>query len=64
MAGKTTKITENEEAAFKYTKSQLAEAGRYREKRDLVEALLEPGRTYTMAETDEIISNYMKGRVK
>lgn len=64
MAGKSTKRTENEEAAFKYTKSQLTEAGRYREKRDLVEALLEPGRLYTMAEADEVINSYMKGKVK
>lgn len=64
MAGRTPKKNETKETATGYTKEQLSGSGRYREKRDLVEALLNPGRTYTMAEADEVISSYMKGKVK
>ena len=32
-----------------FTKQQLAESKRYKKKRDLLEALLEDGKTYTIA---------------
>ncbi|MDR2024386.1 MAG: hypothetical protein LBQ71_14335 [Hungatella sp.] len=63
MAGKTSKQTEPQETV-RYTKEQLAGAKRYREKKDLINALLEPGKAYTMAEADELLEKFMKGKVK
>nr|DAL80246.1 MAG TPA: hypothetical protein [Caudoviricetes sp.] len=63
MAGKTNKQTGAEEAVH-YTKEQLAGAKRYQGKKDLINALLEPGKDYTMAETDKLLEQFMKGKVK
>ncbi len=62
MAGKTSKQTESEETV-RYSKEQLVDAKRYREKKDLINALLEPGEAYTMAEADELLEKFMKGKV-
>lgn len=50
-------------SAAQYTKEQLAESGYYRSRRDLVHALLENGRVYTVSEADEVIHEFMKGKV-
>lgn len=47
-----------------FTKQQLAESKRYKKKRDLLEALLENGKTYTIAQVDKIISDYLKKEVR
>lgn len=47
-----------------FTKQQLLTASKYRDKRDLLEALLENDRTYSFREVDEAIDTYMKGQVK
>lgn len=63
MAGKTKAAlaTEQEEAAF--SKEQIAKAGRYKHRQDLVNALLSAERTYTLAEVDELIDKFMNGAV-
>lgn len=48
----------------KFTAEQMLASERYRGKRDLVSALLNTGRTYTIAEVDQMISQAMKGRVR
>ena len=61
---------ENTEAAAKkeavptFTKDQLAASKRYAFVRDLVGVLLEDGRLYTLAEVDEKIETFKKGKVK
>lgn len=60
---KTTK-TEAAAAAAIYTVDQLAASKRYANRRDLIRALLEPGKTYTLDETDSLIDDFMKGTVK
>jgi hypothetical protein len=50
--------------AVRYTKEQLAGAKRYREKKDLIRALLEPGKTYTREEADELLETFRKGTVR
>lgn len=61
-------ITENElpkeQAIPVFTKQQLLNASRYREKRDLLQALLEEGKSYSFEETETILKRYMKGKVK
>lgn len=47
-----------------FTKQQLAESERYKKKRDLLEALLENGKTYTIAQVDKIIGDYLRREVK
>ena len=46
-----------------YTKKQLLMAERYKNRRDLLEALLEEGKSYTMEEVDKLMSDFMKGKV-
>lgn len=52
------------EAAPTFTKDQLATSKRYASMRDLVSVLLEDGKQYTLAEVDEKIEKFKKGKVK
>ena len=52
-----------EQLAATYTKEQLAASKRYANRRDLIRALLEDGKAYTLKEADELIEKYMKGKV-
>lgn len=52
------------ETASTFTKDQLAASKRYANLRDLVSVLLEDGRQYTLAEVDEKIRTFKKGKVK
>ncbi len=47
----------------KFTKESLLNAKRFRDQRDLVSALLEDGEEYTVSEVEEMITNYLKGKV-
>ena len=49
--------------AATYTKEQLAASKRYANRRDLIRALLEDGKAYTLKEADALIEKYMKGKV-
>lgn len=58
------KTTNTEQAAAAtYTKEQLAASKRYANRRDLIRALLEDGKAYTLKEADALIEKYMKGMV-
>lgn len=50
------------EAAF--SKQQVAESGRYKNCRDLVLALLEDGKAYSLQEVDAALEKYRKGKVE
>lgn len=56
------KTMKQEEARFK--KQELLQAACYQEKKDLVGALLEDGREYSLAEADAVIKKFMKGKVR
>lgn len=47
-----------------YTKEQLTRSERYANSRDLISALLENGKTYTLDEVDKLIADYKKGKVR
>lgn len=47
--------------ADSFTKEQLARCREFGDLRDLVEALLEEGRSYTKAEAKRIIQTFLKG---
>ena len=56
-----TQTTEANAAGF--TKARLVGSQRYVHRRDLIGALLEDGKTYTLNEVDGLIEKYMKGKV-
>lgn len=47
-----------------FTKDVLVNSKRFRDKRDLVSALLKDGAEYTVSAVDNMIAKYMKGKVK
>ncbi len=48
----------------KFSKEQLAASKRFRDRRDILEALLVTGELYTVKAVEEKIESYMKGKVK
>lgn len=48
----------------KFTKESLVNSKRFRNERDLVSALLKDDEEYAICEVEEMIMNYMKGKVK
>lgn len=53
-----------EAATKRYSKEQLTASQRYADKRDLLEALLDSGKKYSLSDVDSKIEKYMKGEVK
>ena len=47
-----------------HSKEQLLGSQRYAKRRDLLGALLEDGKRYTIEDVDTVIENFMKGKVK
>ena len=47
-----------------YSKQQLVKSKRYENNQDLVNALLEDGKSYSLADVDKMINSFMKGAVK
>ena len=56
------KETKQGEATF--SKQELLQAECYHGKKDLVSALLEDGRKYSLKEVDAVIEKFMKGKVR
>lgn len=48
----------------KYTKEQIVTSKKYRLRRDLLNALLDKDKSYSLEEVDKIIDNFMKRKVK
>lgn len=46
-----------------FTKEQLFASEKFRDRKDLISALLADGRNYSIAEAEEEINNFMKGKV-
>lgn len=63
------KKRENSEAKVqtpepKFSREQIVDSDKYRNQRDLVDALLEKDKKYTIATVDNLIEKYKKGQVK
>lgn len=58
------KILEKTGVTEKFTKDKLLVSSRYLEKKDIVSALLEDDKEYTLSEVDELIEKFMKGKVE
>lgn len=53
-----------EAAAPVHTKAQLLASQKYANRRDIINALLDDGETYTTDQVDALIKKYMKGAVR
>lgn len=51
-------------AVKRFTREQLLSSARFRERRDLLEALLSGERLYSIAEAEQEMEKYRKGKVK
>lgn len=63
---KSKKIREEtkEKPEYRFSKEQLLSSERFRDRRDIVNALLLPDKAYTVAEAEELIEAYRKGKVR
>lgn len=48
----------------RFSKEQMCSSVRFRERKDIVNALLKEGELYTIRDVEEKIEKYMKGEVK
>lgn len=47
-----------------FRKEKILTFQRYNSRADLLSVLLEDGKTYTLHQVDDLIANFMKGKVK
>lgn len=47
-----------------FSKEQILASARFANRRDLVDALLDEDKSYTMKTVDNLVEKYMKGQVK
>lgn len=68
MAARKTAITgavaKSEQTEPVFSKGQILASDRYANRRDLVDALLDTDKSYTLETVDNLIEKYMKGQVK
>lgn len=57
------KIKQVETGEIMFTKQQLLASKKYAEKKDLLNALLVDDRSYSMAEVEETLNSFLKGKV-
>lgn len=60
MAKKTEKI---EQSPVSYTKEQILWSKKYANRRDVLGAILEDDKQYTLTEVDTLLDKFMKGKV-
>ena len=63
MTGNSKRKTAEKSEAVRYTKKQLICSEKYFGQSDLLCALLENGKTYSLAETEEMMNRFKKGKV-
>ena len=61
MAEKKTTIAGESPPVTKFSKEQILKSTRYEERRDLLTALLKNGKTYSHADVERMIDDFMKG---
>ena len=50
--------------SVQFTKSQILYAEKYSNRRDLVDALLDENKSYTIEDVDKMIDDFKKGKVR
>lgn len=63
MATKKTTVAEEKPSETKYTKAALVGSKRFEARRDLLNAILEDGKKYTISEAENKINNYLNKEV-
>jgi cobalamin biosynthesis Co2+ chelatase CbiK len=54
----------NSSTANTFTKDKILKSNKYRHKVDLVNALLDKSKTYTLPEVDTLLESFLKGAAK
>ena len=57
------KKTENVEMNAVYTKEQILNSKKYKNRRNVLGAILVDGKEYTIEEVDSLLKKFMKGKV-
>lgn len=60
----TEAVAKSEQTEPVFSKEQILASDRYANRRDLVDALLDTDKSYTLEAIDNLIEKYMKGQVK
>lgn len=60
----TETVAKSEQIEPVFSKEQILASDRYANRRDLVDALLDTDKSYTLKTVDNLIDKYMKGQVK
>ena len=68
MASKKNSVTEKDtatkgQARRTFSRAQMLASGRYRDRQDLVSALLQDGRAYGIEEVDKLVEEFLIGKV-
>jgi len=63
MATKKNNATEVATDSIGFTKESLVKSNRFKDKQDLVNAILDDGVEYTVNQVEDMIQNYLKGKV-
>lgn len=61
---KTAEQVKVEQTEPMFSKAQILASAKYRVRKDLVDALLDDSKKYTMKQVDELIDKFLKGKVK
>ena len=61
---KNTGGAKTEQTEQKFSKEQILASARFANRRDLVAALLDEKKSYTVENVDSLVEKYMKGQVK
>lgn len=69
MAAKTEKATETietkvEKIECSYSKEQLVKAERFKDRKDLLNAILSDDKQYTIEDVEQLMDDFLKGKVK
>lgn len=57
------KVIENKTMENKFTKEQLVNSQKFRQYKDLLQAILKEDKLYTLKQIDDEIKKFMKGKV-
>ncbi len=64
MSEEVVKVETKTKKQTEYSKEQLLQSNKYKNRQDLLNVLLEDGKYYSISAVDKLIENFMKGKVK
>jgi len=57
-----TEVAKEAPEVLKFSKKEFVESKRFAKRKDLVNALLEEGKTYSIVEVEDLIKNFLYGK--